>query len=202
MLLELDMSCVSETGYLELIIGPMFSGKTSSLVDIYKHYLLYNQNVCIVNYDMDKRYSEDKLMTHDKVGIDCMFLESLSDIASNDYDIILINEGQFFEDIVDVVKKWVDEDGKRIHIAALDGDYKRQPFKVISELIPLCDSLVKRKALCIDCKDGTEAIFSLRYHDIGTGEVVQIGGSDTYKPVCRICYQKYFTKQSKECSTL
>ena len=185
-----------------MIIGPMFSGKTSTLINIYKHYLLYNKNVCIVNYAMDKRYSENKIMTHDKVGIDCMFLENLSDIVSNDYDIILINEGQFFGDIVEVVKQWVDQDGKRIHIAALDGDFRRKPFQVISELIPLCDSLLKRKALCIDCKDGTEAIFSLRYRDEAMSKVIQIGGSDAYKPVCRTCYQKYFTKQFKESSTL
>ena len=187
-------------GYLEMIIGPMFSGKTSALVDVYKHYVLYNKNVCIVNYEMDKRYSNDKLMTHDKVGIDCIFLERLSDMKLNSYDIILVNEGQFFEDIVDVVRKWVDQDGKRVHIAALDGNFRREPFQVISELIPLCDSLQKRKALCIDCKDGTDAIFSLRYNNKGTTDVVQIGGSDTYKPVCRGCYRKYFTKQLKESS--
>lgn len=185
------------TGYLELIIGPMFSGKTSSLISLYKQYILYNKDVCIVNYALDKRYSEDKMTTHDKVGIDCIFVDSLEVLKDNTYDIILVNEGQFFDDLVSITKKWVELDGKRVHIGALDGDFMRRPFNNISKLIPLCDSLVKRKAICVECKDGTEALFSMRYNSEDTS-IINIGGSETYKPVCRSCYTKQLSKQPKE----
>lgn len=176
----------------------MFSGKTSTLISLYKQYMLYNKNVCIINYSLDKRYSSDKLMTHDKVSVDCIFADSLESLIQNDYDIILINEGQFFDDLVLIVKKWVEIDDKRVHIGALDGDYRREPFDNISKLIPFCDNLTKKKAICIECKDGTEALFSMRYNSTDTS-IISIGGSETYKPVCRMCFQKNLTKQSKEC---
>ena len=185
------------SGYLELIIGPMFSGKTSALISLYRQYILYNKNVCIVNYALDKRYSDKKMTTHDNVGIDCVFVDSLEELKNNAYDVILVNEGQFFDDLVPVVKKWVEIDNKRIHIGALDGDFMRRPFENISNLIPICDSLLKRKSICLGCNDGTEALFSMRYNTDNTN-IIDIGGSETYKPVCRLCYKKQLSNQSKE----
>lgn len=181
------------TGYLELIVGPMFSGKTSELISLYRNYVLSNKNVCVINYIEDKRYTQNKLTSHDKISIDCMFLKDLHTIYNNEYDIILLNEGQFFKDIYQCVTKWIDVDKKKVHIAALDGDFNRKSFQNIVDLIPLCDKITKRHAICIECGDGAPAIFTYKYKS-STRDIIDIGGSDKYKSVCRNCYlEKYFT---------
>jgi thymidine kinase len=111
---------IIENGYLELIIGPMFSGKTSQLVNIYKQYTFCNIPVCVINHDIDTRYHEEMLSTHDKIMIPCIQTYKLNDIwncpqdENNPFyenylklrnaDVILINEAQFFKDLKYVVK--------------------------------------------------------------------------------------------------
>lgn len=100
---------------------------------------------------------------------------------------ILINEGQFFPDILDWVKHMVTHLNKRVYIAGLDGDFKQEPIGNILRLVPYCNKCTKLTSLCYDCRDGTEAIFSHRI----TSETEQIViGSDNYIPLCRSCYNK------------
>ena len=176
-------------GYLELILGPMFSGKTSKLLEIYDQYSFCNINIMVINYSGDSRYSETMLSTHDKRMIPCIKADSISSIFEYKYikttKVFLINEGQFFEDI-ELVKRLVDKD-KRVYICGLDGDFKRKKIGKLLDLIPYCDKVYKLKALCSDCKDGTNAIFSYRISN-ETDQVVI--GSDNYIPLCRNCYKK------------
>jgi len=90
-------------GYLELILGPMFSGKTTRLIDIYNSLYADNKNIKVINYTGDTRYHDSMLSTHDKVMIPCVFANKIQDVCQPDnihtYDIILINEGQFFPDL-------------------------------------------------------------------------------------------------------
>ena len=104
-----------KNNYLRLIIGPMFSGKTSHLINVYHNfsnkYADQNINILVINYDLDKRYSDNSLSNHDGVCIPCTFCKELNDIDEKSVEeahIILINEGQFFIDIYDKVKHWVD----------------------------------------------------------------------------------------------
>ena len=176
------------TGYLELALGPMFASKTSWLIGIYKQYAVYTKKILVVNYYADKRYSETELSTHDKVTIPCVQTDKLYNLTINHdtTDIILINEGQFFDDIVPWVKNMVDHHNKQIYICGLDGDFKRQKFGDLIELIPFCDKITKLTALCGSCKDGTKAIFTHR--TVKSCEQVLIGEKDSYIPVCRSCY--------------
>lgn len=133
-------------GYLDLIIGPMFSGKTSSLINHYNRYKVYNQRVCIINYEDDKRYTNHGVSTHDKIIIDCIMAKTIKEVIDNhvdDYDVFLINEGQFFCDLFTSVHELVETKHKRVHIAALDGNFKREPIGNILQLIPLCDNVEK-----------------------------------------------------------
>ena len=178
------------SGYLELIIGPMFSGKTSELIEIYKKCKFCNIPVVIVNHIIDKRYHETLISSHDKVMVPCLQATNLSDIWNNsnvlkDYDVILINEGQFFSDLYEVVVDMLNHN-KQIYICGLDGDFERKKFGAILDLVPLCDNIKKLKSLCSICRNGTLGIFSMRL----TAEKEQtIVGSDNYIPVCRSCYE-------------
>ena len=185
-------SSILETGYLELIIGPMFSSKTTTLLEIYKHCVFCNIPVTIINHTIDNRYHDTMLSSHDKIMAPCLQATTLSDIWSNDSSInpvrnakvILINEGQFFPDLYEVVQDMLNHN-KKVYICGLDGDFERKKFGNILDLIPLCDKVSKLTSLCSICKDGTQAIFSMRL----TKEKEQtIVGSDNYIPVCRKCY--------------
>lgn len=192
-------------GYLELFIGPMFSGKTSKLLEIYKQNIFCNIPIIVINHSADKRYHETELSTHDKIMIPCVQTTDLLtlwnytalDVPIDDElsrchihfrqaKVVLINEGQFFSDLYPCVMKLLKEK-KKIYICGLDGDFERKRFGTILDLIPLCDKVTKMTSLCGKCKNGTLAIFSLRI----TKEKVQfLIGSDNYIPVCRKCYEE------------
>ena len=174
------------TAYLELIIGPMFSGKTSRLVDIYKQCKFCNIPVAVINHCIDDRYHDTLLSTHDKVMIPCIKTDNLTNVLPSiqDAHVVIINEGQFFSDLYDVVVSLLSL-GKKIYIGGLDGDFERKKFGQILDLIPLSDKVSKLTSLCSICKDGTPGIFSKRI----TRETEQtVVGSDNYIPVCRKCY--------------
>jgi thymidine kinase len=204
------MTTVSNTAYLELIIGPMYSGKTSELLQIYKQCKFCNISVSIINHTIDKRYHDTMVSNHDKVMAPCLQANNLSDIwtldgfinscnFSDNYaykllkssDVILINEGQFFPDLYDVVVDML-KHNKKIYICGLDGDFERKKFGSIIDLIPLCDKVRKLTSLCSKCKNGTPGIFSMRLTEEREQTLV---GSDNYIPVCRKCYENNITKK-------
>ena len=174
--------------YLELFIGPMFSGKTSRLVDIYKQCQFCNIPVSVVNHSIDTRYHDTMLSTHDKVMIPCIKTNCITDILDvlTNSQVIIINEGQFFDDLYTTVVSLLSQ-GKKIYVGGLDGDFERKKFGQILDLIPMCDKVTKLTSLCSICKNGTPGIFSKRL----TMETEQtIVGSDIYIPVCRTCYNQ------------
>ena len=182
----------SASGYLELILGSMFSGKTSYLLEIYKKSIFCNIPIAVINYAADNRYTTESMMsTHDKQMIPCIMAHTIYDAISNNLelitsaDIILINEGQFFPDIEEQVRILVEQSHKRVHICGLDGDFERKPIGKLLQLIPFCDEVIKLKSLCSICRDGTPGIFSFRT----TREMNQVViGSSNYIPLCRKCY--------------
>ncbi len=181
-----------KNAYLELIMGPMFSGKTSKLLDIYKQCSFCNIPVVIINHSSDTRYHETMLSSHDKVLAPCIMLSKLEDcLAMNPVktaDVILINECQFFEDLYDSVVTMLNHD-KKVYISGLDGDFKRKKFGQILDLVPMSDKITKLSSLCSLCRDGTKAIFSMRLSDEKDQTVV---GVSNYIPVCRSCYSSTF----------
>jgi thymidine kinase len=189
---------INNTGYLELIVGPMFCGKTSLLLSIYKQLIFCDIPVTIINHSIDTRYHESMVSTHDKIMAPCiqtthlsnLWFEQNTDSNSDNYtkvknsDVILINEGQFFDDLYIVVDDML-KNNKRVYVCGLDSDFERKKFGQILDLIPICDKIVKLTSLCSKCKDGTPAIFSMRL----TQEKQQtLVGSDNYIPVCRKCF--------------
>lgn len=181
----------NHAAYLELIIGPMFSGKTSKLVQIYKQCKICNIPVVAINHISDNERNPDQgtyLTNHDNIPIPCVSTNDLSVLTNilGTYQVILVNEGQFFHDLVPFVKSQLSQK-KQIYIAGLDGDFQRNVFGDLLQLIPLCDKVEKLASLCGICKNGNPGIFSKRISTEMTQMVV--GGSDKYIPVCRICYE-------------
>lgn len=189
-------------GYLEIILGPMFSGKTTHTIQIYKQNIYIGKKVFVINYVDDTRYSETMLSSHDDIHIPCEFHSHLSPLLnsgntllctdmirqSNEMkqaDVIIINEGQFFPDLFDVVLQLVEEWGKKVYVCGLDGDYQRRKFGNLLDLIPYSDKIVKLQSLCSQCRDGTSAIFT---HRVSTESEQVVIGVDNYKPLCRDCY--------------
>ena len=193
------------SGYLELILGPMFSGKTSRLVEIYNQCKFCNISVSVINHSIDNRYDDKLLSTHDQIKIPCIKTEKLFDVWADNIPIeesiehiprvsdkfkiatssvILINEGQFFTDLFEFVIELLKVE-KKVYVCGLDGDFERKKFGTILDLIPLCDKVQKLSSLCSLCKDGTPGIFSMRLTNEKTQTIV---GSDNYIPVCRKCY--------------
>lgn len=184
-----------EEGYLELILGPMFSGKTTQIIQIHNNYSYIGKKVVVINFSEDKRYHDTMLSTHDRKMIPCILSDDLVDNWSNtlnpyysnlnEADVILINEGQFFKGLKEVVIDMIEKQGKIVYICGLDGDFKRQKFGELLDLIPYCDKVTKLTSLCSVCRNGKKGLFSCRV----TKETAQVViGSDNYKPLCRSCY--------------
>jgi len=183
------------SGKLHLIIGPMFAGKTSHLIENYNKCNLCNISCIVINHDDDNRYDENLLSTHDKKKIPCIKAKKLNDIYSKKGEfgitencVVLINEGQFFDDLYNITIKMVEEMNLIVYVYGLDGDFKRNPFGQILDLIPICDSVEKLQSFCAYCKDGTLALFSHRIVD--NNEQKLIGTEEHYIPLCRKCFLK------------
>ena len=178
-----------DCGYLKIILGPMFSGKTTYLIDKYNELIKINKHAIVINHTLDNRYSNNEVVTHDGKKIPCLNIKRLNDLYNGHEDIfsdenkyILINEAQFFDDIVEMVVLLVEKYNKYVFISGLDGDFKRKKFGNILDLIPISDEVIKLKAIC---KCGNSASFSKRM----SNEKEQISiGNDNYQPVCRNCH--------------
>ena len=186
-----------EEGYLELILGPMFSGKTTQIIQIHNNYSYIGKIVAVINYAEDKRYHDSMLSTHDHKMIPCILSHNIDTLwneptPNNNFyhilrnaDVILINEGQFFKNLKSIVIDMVENHNKIVYICGLDGDFKREKFGELLDLIPYCDKVNKLTSFCSKCRNGKKGLFSCRV----TKETEQIViGSDNYKPLCRQCY--------------
>lgn len=190
------MSYYLENGYLKIILGSMFAGKTSELIKEYNKHTACNFKCCIINHTVDNRYGTDntKMATHNNKIIECKSCTELSELFGEDYqdeivdkyDVFLINEGQFFEDLYNCVDIIVNKRKKKVYVCGLDGDYERKKFGSILDIIPLCDDVVKLKGICKECffKD---SIFT---HRLTEEKEQTLISSNKYNSLCRKCYNK------------
>ena len=174
-------------GYLELIIGPMYAGKSTELIRIINRYKCLNKKIIIINHTFNNRYGSTGLTTHNREKIDkCIILDNLSDIDTNELDktdVIIIEELQFFKDAYECVIDWCDNKNKIVIAAGLDGDFMKNPFGDVLKLIPHAEKVTKLSALCKRCGDGTLAHFSKRI--VNSIETTLVGSEDVYEAVCR-----------------
>ena len=185
---------MNKRGEINIIIGCMFSGKTSELIRECRRRLNIGQKILGINYSEDKRYTdEDYIVAHNLERIQCIRTKYLCDISYdeiNKVDFIFIDEGQFFTDLKEYVVKWCEEYNKSITVISLDGDFQRNMFGNIFQLIPYCDKIIKLTALCKLCCDGTEGLFTGRISEENEQVVI---GVNNYVPLCR----KHFLEKTK-----
>jgi len=187
---------VTGHGQIQVIFGPMFSGKTTELIRRLKRYQIANHKCLIVKYAKDDRYDKDGIATHDKQTLPATSVLKMSDLKTstlNSFSVIGIDEGQFFPDVVPFAEQMTDK-GKIIIVAALDGDFQRKGFGDILHLVPIAESIVKLNAVCMMCFQ--EASFTKRKGSETAVEV--IGGQDKYLAACRACYFKSPSKRSAD----
>ena len=170
----------------------MFSGKSTRLIEQMRKYVYKAKKTIMVKYYADQRYSEkSEVVTHDLIkydSINCKLLRNSFETLKQ-YDVIGIDEGQFFADLVEVCEELALM-GKIILIAALNGDFRMEPFPVIQRIISKADKIKLLKAYCFNCHK--DAKFSLRI--VQSNETVLIGAGEAYKPACRECHV-FFSKQ-------
>lgn len=180
-------SC-STGGRIELIIGPMFAGKTTELMRRLRRETYARRSCFMIKYSKDTRYSTDSMASHDRVFLKAnAAVHSLADVGDEwqSFDIIGIDEGQFFPDLLSFATKAADA-GKTVIISALDGDYRREPFGHVCDIIPHCESVDKLTAVCMICHD-RPGTFTRRTMT-GNSEQEVIGGAEMYVSTCRTCF--------------
>jgi len=181
--------------HLELIIGPMYSGKSTELVRRCSRYDAIGKHVQIVNHSLDSRCSEHSVRTHRGAEYPAVKLQQLKDSFEFLPDVIGIDEAQFFPDLYEFILS-IDDSDTIVIVSGLDGDFRRLPFGDILRCIPLCDSVTKLNAMCALCSNGTPGIFTKRLtHDQA---LVCVGAQDSYSAVCR---KHYATIPSSDCHT-
>jgi len=177
-----------QVGSLRVITGCMFSGKSSELLRRYTRHQIGGKKCLLVKPKKDNRFSENSVVTHDNKKVKCIVLSKLKELNDEikNYDVICIDEIQFFEDADYVCDRWAFE-GKIIEVSGLNGTFNRTPWEVMSKLFALADDIVFMKAVCK--KTGNDAVFSYlsNKHDENKENEPQIviGGRDKYEAVDR-----------------
>ena len=180
----------------------MFAGKTSALQSIIRRHEALGIKCAVYKPISDKRYGADfYIYSHDLTKIPARPVKYLSQQQLfepyTESKLIIVEEGQFFEDLYEFVLKAVERDGKHVVVGGLDGDCFRKPFGQILDLIPLADRVTKLTSLCKMCGDGTVGLFTFR--TTKSKEIVEVGGSETYMPLCRKHYLKFTSLWNSEC---
>jgi thymidine kinase len=179
---------------LELLIGPMFAGKSSAIQSIIRRHQALGWNVFVVTNSIDTRYTtEPAIVNHDKVMMPARATNNLMTLVDDpEYvlsRLVVIEEAQFFPDLVPFVLQTVDKCGKHVVVVGLDGDAERRPFGHVLDLVPHSDRVTKLTAMCKMCKDGTPAIFTFASREDAVVAANEgqpcVGADEKYVPLCR-----------------
>ena len=184
------------TGWLEVICGPMFSGKTEELIRRLRRAEIAKQKVQVFKPVIDDRYSIREVVSHSAQRTNAMPVRAAAELlerVDKATDVVGIDEAQFFDhELVRVVDRLA-TDGKRVLIAGLDTDYRSEPFEPMPTLMARAEYVTKLLAICVRC--GNPANRTLRVS--GGAARVEVGAADRYEAVCRLCHEES-TVQSRE----
>jgi thymidine kinase len=180
-----------KTGKITLLLGPMFSGKSSILLNEMDKATIAKIPCCLVRPKTDTR----EFLTHSKLEFrtfDNYNVDELKDVPSADYDVICVDEGQFFKSLLYSLE-WAKK-GKRVFISALNGDRHQNEWKATQEMIPLVDEIIFLKAVCSRC-GSYEASFSYKLNDTSVDQVDIGGSAESFVALCRSCLLKESTEK-------
>ena len=183
----------SDAGWIEVIAGSMFSGKSEELIRRLRRAQIARQKVQIFKPSIDERYSETQIVSHSEMRIESSVVSSAGEILSLvglDTDVVGIDEGQFFDQaLVRVVNQLADQ-GKRVLIAGLDMDYLGRPFEPMPQLLAIAEDITKTRAICMNC--GNPASYTQRL--IHRRERVVVGAAGAYEARCRQCFDPHLSQ--------
>jgi thymidine kinase len=185
-------SLPKETGWIEVIAGCMFSGKTEELIRRLRRAQIAKQTVKIFKPRIDIRYSESDIVSHSEQSLPSILISDINEITelARDAQVVGIDEAQFFSnDIVDICNRLANE-GKRVIVAGLDQDYKGIPFEPMPQLLAIAEYITKTLAICVNC--GNPADKTQR--KTTSSERVVVGAADIYEARCRKCH--YIPKEN------
>jgi thymidine kinase len=179
-------SMPKETGWIEVIAGCMFSGKTEELIRRLRRAQIARQNVKIFKPKIDTRFSDNSIVSHSEQSLPSVLIDDINDVLTlaKDAQVVGIDEAQFFSiDIINVCNELANN-GKRVIVAGLDQDFKGIPFEPMPQLLAIAEYITKTLAICVIC--GNPADKTQR--KTNSGERVIVGASDVYEARCRKCH--------------
>ena len=184
-------------GSLQIIMGPMFSGKTTELINIYNKYCKkYGKDKCLtLNYALDNRYDNDKIVSHDSLSIPCNSILKLEDYFENNINLvnisnasfIFINEAQFFDDLTYYVLNLKDIHKKHIILCGLDLDFQRKKFGQLFDLNIYANKVIYLHGKCSTFGCNYLSLYSHRVAE--NNNQLLVGGANEYIPLCKFCYE-------------
>jgi thymidine kinase len=184
---------MKQSGWVELICGSMFSGKSEELIRRVRRTHFAKQKVITFKPQIDNRYSESEVVSHNGSSVDAIAVSSSEEILDKvtlEYDVVAIDEVQFFDsNIVNVVQRLADK-GFRVIVAGLDQDFRGEPFGQMPVLMTIAETVTKLQAVCARC--GAPASRTQRLIDGSPAHyedpIILVGASDSYEPRCRHCH--------------
>lgn len=192
MFIEIPTNRTERRGWIEVITGSMFSGKTEELIRRLKRAMIAMQKIEIFKPRIDTRYSEDEVISHDENAILSTPVSTAGNILllANEVDVVGVDEAQFFDmGLVDVCNQLANR-GIRVVVAGLDMDYMGRPFGPIPGLIATAEYVTKVHAICVKCGN----LAHNTHRKMKADKLVLLGEKDLYEPLCRKCYYNEMTK--------
>jgi thymidine kinase len=188
MFLENTVDKTSGQGWIEVITGSMFSGKTEELIRRLRRAMIARQKVEIFKPRIEVRYSEVDVVSHDENAIRSTPVDSATNILllASEVEVVGIDEAQFFDDGLVEVCNQLANGGIRVIVAGLDMDYRGVPFGPMPKLLSIAEYVTKVHAICVRC--GTLANYTHRLSE--DDKLIVLGETDIYEPLCRACYAK------------
>jgi len=181
-------------GWIEVICGPMFSGKSEELIRRLRRAIIARKRVEVFKPAIDDRYSVDEIVSHGDSRMNSVVVKDADDIMGRiDWrsEVIGIDEGNFMGvGLIDVAQRLADS-GKQVIISGLDTDYMGRPFAPIPELLALAESITKTLAICVRCGNPAKHTQRLR----GSDDLIVVGAADMYEARCRRCFEPGIPKQ-------
>lgn len=177
-----------QTGWIEVICGSMFSGKTEELIRRLKRAEFANQKILLVKPKIDNRYDDHNVISHKGSSLKAIAVENSENIINhwNNEVIIAVDEVQFFDENITKVCNDFANKGVRVIVAGLDMDYTGKPFGPMPQLLCIAESITKVHAICVSC--GNLAHYSNR--TVNEESQVLVGAVEKYRPLCRKCYNE------------
>ncbi|GAA5520721.1 thymidine kinase [Aliifodinibius salicampi] len=174
-------------GWIEVVCGGMFSGKTEELIRRAKRAHIAGQKVVVVKPKVDNRYSEEDIVSHNETTLPGLIVDTADQIVllTGDAQVVCIDEAQFFDKQLINVANTLANDGKRVIIAGLDMDFEGRPFEPMPQLLAIAEYVTKLHAICAE--SGTMAHYSQRV--VENEERVLVGETDAYEPRARHCFR-------------